>query len=111
MRLVLISLLIIATFVSCSSADNLVLTKTMESFGATHNIPIENLGDACQYWNLDWKGRAPQLYGEIVTVNVLYTRSHAYILGQTECDDRGQSRCHRSGIGGLWSWILGSGSS
>lgn|GEM_PF-3809492 len=100
MRLVLISLLIIATFVSCSSADSLAPTTNTESFGATHNIPIGNLGDACQYWNLDWVGRAPQLYGEIVTVNALYTRSHTYILGQTECDDMAAD---------IWEMLAGKG--
>ncbi len=87
MRLILISLLAAATLISCSGAGSSVPTTTTESSGAIHNIPIENLGDACQYWNLDWEGRAPQLYVEIVAVNALYIRSHDYILGQNECDD------------------------
>ena len=100
MRLIVISLLAIAIFASCSSADNLVSTPTTGIFGATHNIPGEDLGDASQYWNLDWKGRSPQLYGEIVAVNALYTQSHTYIPGQTDCDDMAAD---------IWETLAGQG--
>ena len=105
-RLILVSVLAISTFVSCSSAETSVSAPNTGVFEATHNIPIENLGDAFQYWNLDWKERAPQLYGEIIAVNTLYTQSHTYILGQTDCDDMAASIWETLAAKGIISLIV-----
>jgi len=86
-RLLLVSGLALLAFVSCSSAATSIPAPGAEPSGAIHSIPIGDLGDALQYWNVDWKGRAPQLYSEIADVNSLYYRTHAYVPGEADCDD------------------------
>ncbi|HEY48894.1 MAG TPA: hypothetical protein G4O13_02460 [Dehalococcoidia bacterium] len=59
----------------------------MGAYWPTHNIPIEELGNASAYWNVDWEGRAAQLYEEILAVNTQYFQTHTYVHGKTDCND------------------------
>jgi len=85
-RLLLVSVLALLASVSCSAATS-IPAPSAEASGAIHSISVGDLGDASEYWNLGWKGRAPQLYAEIADANSLYHRTHTYTPGETDCDD------------------------
>ena len=50
-------------------------------------IDIEDLGDASQYWNTDWRGRPSELYDEILALTIPYFQTHRYVFGETDCND------------------------
>ena len=85
-RFFLVLVLLTLVFAACTNIEAVTpsLTSTVDE---THNIRVEHLGDASDYWNTDWKGRASQLYAEILAVTILYSKTHRYIPGKTDCND------------------------
>ena len=80
-------ILSLVVFSACASTEVKTNYPTQSFYVTNHIIPVEKLGDASKYWNVDWKGCASQLYDEISSVNTLYFQTHRYIPGQTDCND------------------------
>ena len=86
MRLLLVSVLALLASISCTATTS-ISAPSVEVSGAIHSISVADLGNASDYWNLSWRGRAPQLYAEIADVNSLYHQTHTYVPGETDCND------------------------
>jgi len=101
-RLAIFSVLVFSlmVFSSCTSIEAVTHYTTQDFYGTTHIIPIEKLGDASEYWNVDWKERSSQLYEEISAVSTLYFRTHRYVPGETDCNDM---------VVGVWNRLISRG--
>jgi len=88
-RLVIFTVVICSLLVlsACTSTEVVTRCPTQSFYETIHIIQIEKLGNASEYWNVDWKGHASQLYDEISAVNTLYFQTHRYIPGETDCND------------------------
>ena len=87
MRLLPVLVLAILALTSCSGIATSISAPGPKALGAVHSIPVAELGDALGYWNVDWQGRAAQLYAEIAALNTRYCRTHAYVPGEADCND------------------------
>jgi len=53
----------------------------------TSYIVSTDLGDASEYWNVQWKGRAAELYQSLQASITQYYRTHEYVFGESDCND------------------------
>ncbi|HEY32114.1 MAG TPA: hypothetical protein G4O10_03295 [Dehalococcoidia bacterium] len=53
----------------------------------TNHIVSADLGDAGEYWNLQWRGRAAELHHSLLALTWEYSQTHEYVFGESDCND------------------------
>jgi len=70
----------------CRSIES-SLHHQIQAVSQTSYIPATDLGDAGEYWNVRWQGRAAELYNAVRAFITQYSRTHDYVFGESDCND------------------------
>ena len=85
---IVFSILILLTLLlaGCKGSDT-NLRHQLPPVSQTNYIVSTELGDAAEYWNVQWQGQAAELHQNLLTLTRQYSQTHEYVFGESDCND------------------------
>jgi hypothetical protein len=81
-RIALPVMVSLALLTGCSGTGTSLHNQVQTSY-----ILTTDLGDAGDYWNVNWQEQSAGLYHALQAFIIDYSRTHDYVFGESDCND------------------------